>query len=117
MMAATDYLTKTEKTIGAAAVKRQVTVDQVKAVLKKLRRNQAVDAVIAAVTVEPTAVEETLERVQLIDRAKAKMKAGMSSREASAWCLKQGCKISYVTLLEHYHAGISSYVILLFTNN
>ena len=94
MMAATDYLTKAEKTIGAAAVKHHVTVDQVKAVLKKLRRNQAVDAVIVAVTLEPTVGEETLERVQLIDRAKVKMQAGMSSREASAWSVKQGCKIS-----------------------
>jgi hypothetical protein len=35
------------------------------------------------------------------------MKAGMSSREVSAWCLKQGCKISYVTLLDHYHGRVT----------
>ena len=110
MMAATDYLTKTEKTIIAAAAKREVTIDQVKAVLKKLRRNNVVDAVIAAVTVEATVEEDTLERVKLIDRALAHMKAGMSSRDASEWCAKRKCNISYTQLLKHYHGGVKNAV-------
>ena len=57
MMAATDYLTKTEKVVIAVAARREATTDQVKDVLKQLRHNNVVDAVIAAVVVEDT-IEE-----------------------------------------------------------
>ena len=97
---ATDVLTKACKTIVAAASKHEVSVDMVKKVLGKWRAEGCTDAVVAAVAgvvdKEPDSELEdaaTLTRVKMIDLALGKMKSGMSSRDAAAWCVSRGVQI------------------------